>query len=238
MRTALITGGSRGIGAAAVLAFAKAGYRVAFFYLKSEDAAQALAAKTGAIPICCDVSDGESARAGCQEALLQLRHIDVLINNAGIAQQMLFTDITDEQWQHMLQTNLSSAFYVTKAVLPQMISQKDGRIVNVSSIWGQAGASCEVHYSASKAGLIGMTKALSKEVAPSGITVNCICPGVIQTDMLSCYDAQTLAQLKEETPVGRLGTPEDIAGALVFLCGDSAGFITGQIIGINGGFGE
>lgn len=238
MRTALITGGSRGIGAAAVRGFVQAGYRVAFFYLRSEAAALALEKECGALPICCDLSNGDAARAGCQKALKQLSHIDVLVNNAGIAQQMLFTDITDDQWEHMLQSNLSSAFYVTKAILPQMISRKDGRIVNVSSIWGQVGASCEVHYSASKAGLIGMTKALAKEVAPSGITVNCICPGVINTDMLNCYDEQTLDELKEETPIGRLGTPEDIANALLWLSGSGAGFVTGQIIGVNGGFGE
>ena len=138
----------------------------------------------------------------------------------------------------MLDTNLTGAFYVTRAVLPGMISRKAGRIVNISSIWGQVGASCEVHYSAAKAGLIGMTKALAKEVAPSGITVNCVCPGVIETEMLGCFDSDTLKVLREETPVGRLGTPGDVADCLLWLCAEKAGFVTGQIIGVNGGFGE
>ena len=238
MLTALITGGSRGIGAATVRAFSGAGYRVVFFYRNSVSAAQALSAETGAIAIRCDVSDSQSVNAACAEAVKQLSHIDVLINNAGIAQQKLFTDITDDDWRAMLDTNLSSAFYVSRAVLPQMISRRYGRIVNVGSIWGQVGASCEVHYSAAKAGLIGLTKALAKEVGPSGVTVNCICPGVIETDMLSSFTQDDLVALADETPVGRLGTPEDIAHSLLWLADEKSGFITGQIIGVNGGFGE
>ena len=238
MLTALITGGSRGIGAQTVRAFTSAGYRTAFFYLNSEAAAQALSQETGAIAIRCDVRSADSVRAACAEAHRQFSHIDVLVNNAGIAQQKLFTDITDEDWRAMIDTHLTGAFSVTREVLPGMISRRYGRIINVSSIWGQVGASCEVHYSAAKAGLIGLTKALAKEAAPSGVTVNCVCPGVIETDMLSSFTQEDLAVLAEETPVGRLGTPEDIARAIVWLSDEKSSFITGQVIGVNGGFGE
>lgn len=238
MRTALITGGSRGIGAQTVRSFAAAGYRAAFFYRSSEAEARKLAEKTGAYAICCDVADSTSVQAACTQAQRLLSHIDVLVNNAGIAQQKLFTDITDEDWQRMLNVNLSGAFYASRAVLPGMISRRYGRIINVGSIWGQVGASCEVHYSAAKAGLIGLTKGLAKEVAPSGVTVNCVCPGVIETDMLSCFTQEDLASLAEETPVGRLGTPQDVASMILWLCDEKAGFVTGQVIGVNGGFGE
>lgn len=238
MLTALITGGSRGIGAATVRAFASAGYRTAFFYRSSESAAQTLAAETGAYAIQCDIRDSASASAACKQASRLLGHIDVLVNNAGIAQQKLFTDITDDDWHAMLDTNLSGAFYTSRAVLPDMISRRYGRIINVGSIWGQVGASCEVHYSAAKAGLIGLTKALAKEVAPSGVTVNCICPGVIETDMLSCFTPDDLSALAQETPAGRLGTPEEIAHSILWLADPKSGFMTAQIIGVNGGFGE
>ena len=238
MRTVLITGGSRGIGAGAVRAFSNAGYRVAFFYLNSEASASALAAETGACAIRCDVRDSASVSCAVAQAQRVLSHIDVLINNAGVAQQKLFTDITDEDWRAMLDTHLTGTFLLSRAVLPGMISRRHGRIINVGSIWGQVGASCEVHYSAAKAGLIGLTRALAKEVAPSGVTVNCVCPGVIATDMLASFTEEDLAVLCEETPVGRLGTPEDVARTLVFLAEESAGFITGQVIGVNGGFGE
>jgi len=238
MLTALITGGSRGIGAATVRTFINAGYRVVFFYLRNESTAQALAAETGAIAIRCDVRDSVSVASAFAEAKRLLGHIDVLVNNAGIAQQKLFTDITDEDWRTMLDTNLSGAFYACRAVLPDMISRRYGRIINVGSIWGQVGASCEVHYSAAKAGLIGLTKGLAKEVGPSGVTVNCICPGVIETDMLSSFTKDDLAALADETPVGRLGTPEDIARSILWLADPKSDFITGQIIGVNGGFGE
>jgi len=238
MLTVLITGGSRGTGAATVRAFASAGYRTAFFYLNSESAAQALAAETGAYAIRCDIRSSESVTSACAEAKRLLGHIDVLVNNAGIAQQKLFTDLTDDDWRAMLDTNLSGAFYACRAVLPDMISRRYGRIINVGSIWGQVGASCEVHYSAAKAGLIVLTKGLAKEVAPSGVTVNCICPGVIETDMLSSFTKDDLAALADETPVGRLGTPEDIARSILWLADPNAGFTTGQIIGVNGGFGE
>lgn len=238
MLTALVTGGSRGIGAQVVRAFCAADYRVAFFYRASEEAAQALARETGAIAIRCDVRDSAAVNAACATALHALSHIDVLVNNAGVAQQKLITDVTDEDWRMMMDTHLSGAFYAIRAVLPGMISRRYGRIVNVGSIWGQVGASCEAHYSAAKAGLIGLTKALAKETAPSGVTVNCICPGVIETDMLSSFTPEDLHALKEETPVGRLGTAEDVARSILWLCDEKSGFVTGQVVGVNGGFGE
>ena len=237
MRTALITGGSRGIGAAAVRAFARAGFRAAFFYRADEAAAQAVARETGAAAIRCDVSDPGCVREACREAEGTLGHIDALVNNAGIAQQKLLTDVTDEDWRRMLDVNLSGAFYVIRAVLPGMISRKHGSIVNVSSVWGQVGASCEAHYSAAKAGLIGLTRALAKEVGPSGVTVNCVCPGVIQTDMLGGFTPGDLKALAEETPLGRLGTPQEVAAAILWLCQEDAAFVTGQVIGVGGGFG-
>lgn len=238
MRTALITGGSRGIGAAMVRAFCRAGYRAAFLYRSSREAALSLQAECGAAPIACDVRSPDQVEEACAQALRELSHIDVLINNAGIAQQKLLTDLTNEDWRAMLDTHLSGAFYVTRAVLPGMISRKSGRILNIGSIWGQVGASCEAHYSAAKAGLIGLTKALAKEVGPSGVTVNCLCPGVIDTDMLSGFTPEDLNVLREDTPLGRLGTPEDVARCAIWLAGEEAGFITGQIIGVGGGFGE
>jgi 3-oxoacyl-[acyl-carrier protein] reductase len=161
--------------------------------------------------------------------------IFVLVNNAGIAEQALFTDITDDMWRKMLDTNLSGAFYCSRAVLKYMINRKQGKIINISSIWGETGGSCEVHYSASKAGLIGMTKALAKEVGLSGVTVNCVSPGVILTDMTSHFDEETMNELKNETPLNKIGTPEDVAGAVAFLASADADFITGQDLAVNGG---
>ena len=236
MRTALITGGSRGIGAAAVRAFARAGFRAAFFYRADEAAAGAVARETGAAAIRCDVSDPACVREACREAESTLGHIDALVNNAGIAQQKLLTDITDDDWRRMLDVNLSGAFYVTRTVLPGMISRKRGSIVYVSSIWGQVGASCEAHYSAAKAGLIGLTRALAKEVGPSGIRVNCIAPGVIDTEMNGNLTPEVMAQLREETPLGTIGTPKQVADLALYLAGEGASFLTGQVISPNGGF--
>ena len=165
-----------------------------------------------------------------------LGFIGTLVNNAGIAQQKLFTDITDGDWENMLGVHLGGTFRCCRAALPEMLRRHSGSIINISSMWGQTGGSCEVHYSAAKAGVIGLTKALAKEVAPSGITVNCIAPGVIRTRMLDGFSEDELAALAEETPAGRLGTPGDVAGAAVFLAGEDARFITGQVLGVNGGF--
>jgi len=164
-----------------------------------------------------------------------LGNIGILINNAGIAQQKLFTDITDEEWHNMFAVHVDGTFYCTRAVLPVMIRQKQGCIVNISSMWGQVGGSCEVHYSAAKGAIQAMTKALAKEVGPSGVRVNCVAPGVIQTEMNKLLDTETLEALREETPLEMLGTAEHVADLVYFLCSEQATFITGQIMGINGG---
>ena len=232
----LISGGSRGIGRALVEGFTKNGDSVAFIYKSSHDEARALSGSTGAIAICADVSNPTSVKIAAEEAISALGGVDVLVNNAGISQIKLFTDITDDDWANMINTNLSSAFYLTRAVLPTMISQKSGRIINIGSMWGKVGASCEVHYSASKAGLRGLTLALAKEVGPSRITVNAIEPGVIATEMNASLSPETIAELCEETPLCRIGTPSDVANAVLFLASEKASFITGQIIGVDGGF--
>ena len=232
----LISGGSRGIGRACVENFIKNGDTVAFIYKSNHEAAQYVADSFGAIAICADISSPDEAKRAVSEAIAYLGGIDVLINNAGISQIKLFTDITDSDWENMLNSNLSSAFYLTRATLPYMISQKNGRIINIGSMWGKVGASCEVHYSASKAALRGMTMALAKEVGPSGITVNAIEPGVIATDMNSALSEDILNELKEETPLCRIGTPDDVASLALFLASENASFITGQIIGVDGGF--
>lgn len=229
----LITGGSRGIGAACVRAFRARGAEVSFLYATSDDAAAALSAETGAYAVRADVADRKQVLAAVGAIRAKMGKIDCLVNNAGIAQFRLFTDITEDEWHRMLEVNLGGAFHCTQAVLPDMIHEKYGRIINVSSIWGLTGASCEVHYSAAKAGLIGMSRALAKELGPSGITVNCVAPGVIDTDMNAALDAGTRAQLCEETPLGTIGRPEDIADAVLYFAG--AGFVTGQVLSPNGG---
>ena len=239
-KVALITGASRGIGRATAGEFAKAGYQVAANFCSSGQAVEEFArqmAQQGCsvLPCQADVSDPQQVEQMVQTVLQQFGHIDVLVCNAGIAQQKLFTDITPEEWQRMLDVNLSGAFHLCQLALPGMIRRKQGRILTVSSMWGQTGGSCEVHYSAAKAGLIGLTKALAKEEGPSGITVNCVAPGVIETDMMAAFTAEDKAALAEETPVGRLGTPEEVAKLLVFLAGEDAGYITGQVFGVNGG---
>ena len=238
---ALVTGASRGIGAACARRFAHAGYSVAILYRSRADLAESLcreliAAGQDAFCLQADVADRNQIFSAVNTVLERYRRIDVLINNAAIAQQMLFTDITEEDWDRMFAVNVKGAFHCTQAVLPGMISRKGGSIVNISSMWGQVGASCEVHYSASKAAVIGMTQALAKEVGPSGIRVNCIAPGVIQTDMNAHLDSETLDALADETPLMRIGTPDEIARAALFLCGEGASFITGQVLGVNGGF--
>jgi len=235
-RCVLISGGDRGIGAAAARAFWQAGYRVAVLYHTHAEAAAALEKKLpGLLAVQCDVASRASCEVAFHTVEQAVGHVDVLVSNAGIAQQKLFTDITPEEWQHMLDVNLSGAFHLCQLALPGMIRRKAGRILTVSSMWGQTGGSCEVHYSAAKAGLIGLTKALAKEEGPSGITVNCVAPGVIDTDMMAAFTAEDKAALAEETPVGRLGSADEVAQLLVFLAGESAGYITGQVFGVNGG---
>lgn len=235
-RIVLITGGSRGIGAACVKKFSRNGDKVAFLYHTHKDEALAVAEETGAFMLSADVSDPSSVSEAIKEIEQKLGSISVLINNAGISQIGLFTDLKNEEWDRIIGVNLSASFYTARAVVPSMIQNKYGRIIEIGSMWGKVGASCEVAYSASKAGLRGLTMALAKELGPSGITVNCIEPGVIDTDMNHALDADTLKELRDETPLSRLGNADEVADAAWFLASDQASFITGQIIGVDGGF--
>ena len=230
MKHVLITGGSRGIGAAAVRAFCAAGYQVTFFYEKDQNSAEAISREAGAFAVCCDVSDSNAVNT----SIGSLAPVDILINNAGIAHYGLISQISEAEWNRLFSVNVGGIYRCVKAVLPQMLQKQAGCILNLASMWGQVGASCEVAYSASKGSVIAMTKALAKELGPSGIRVNCVCPGVILTDMTRCVGEDTLAELAEETPLGRNGTPEDIASALLYLA--QADFITGQLLPVNGGF--
>ena len=238
---ALVTGASRGIGRATAFGLARAGYHVVLNYNNSHDAACAALEEmkneglSGEI-IRADVANSAAVDQMMQAVLGAHGRLDVLINNAAISSQMLFTDITDAHWKELMDVNINGVFYCCRAALPAMISQKAGAIVNLSSVWGMTGASCEVHYCAAKAALIGLTKALAKEVGPSGIRVNCVAPGVIDTDMNRGFSKEDLEELREVTPLGRIGTPEEVASAVVFLAGDSASFLTGQVISPNGGF--
>ena len=239
-KIALITGGSRGIGAACVRAFADDGYAVVFLYNNSREKAEALVQqlRTEGRDVSawqCDVSDAAQVHTVIADILRTYRRIDALVNCAGIAHIALFTDMTEEEWDRLFAVNVRSAFSVTKAVLPGMISRQNGAIVSVSSMWGEVGASCEVAYSATKAALIGLTKALAKEVGPSGVRVNCVTPGVIDTDMNAQLTDDDRAALSDETPLGRIGSAEEVAKTILFLCGEAASFITGQIIGVSGG---
>lgn len=239
-KTVLITGGSRGIGRACVELFARRGWRAVFLCRTRADAAKMLVDKLRAEGcdaeyFLCDVSDRARVDEVVGEILRRCHRIDALVNNAAISQIKLFTDLTPEDWRRMFAVNVDGVFNCTQAVLGGMISEKSGAIVNISSMWGQVGASCEVAYSAAKAAVIGLTKALAKEVGPSGVRVNCVCPGVIDTDMNAALDEETRAALRDETPLERIGTPEDVARAVAYLCSEEASFITGQILGVNGG---
>ena len=230
MSTIVITGGSRGIGAAAVERFAKAGHRVYFLYEKSHDQAKALAEKTGATAICCDVSDSAAVNA----AFAQIPDVDVLICNAGIAQYGLLSQTSEEEWDRLFAVNVKGIYLCVNAAMPAFLRSHSGCIITVSSMWGQVGASCEVPYSATKGAVIAMTKALAQELGPSGIRVNCIAPGVILTDMCATIDSAILDEMAEESPVGRNGRPEDVAEAMEYLA--NATFVTGQVLPVNGGY--
>ena len=237
----LVTGASGGIGRATAETFALAGHPVVLHYYsgkeRAEAAAQALSGQGCTVMTQqADLRDSVQVQQMIQRIEQTWGPVDILVNKAGVAQQMLFTDLTDADWRDMFAVHVDGAFYCARAVLPAMIHQKQGCIVNVSSMWGQTGGSCEVHYSAAKGALQAMTKALAKEVGPSGIRVNCVAPGVIVTEMNTrMFDAETLDGLREETPLEKLGTPEDVARMIYFLSTAEAGFITGQIIGVNGG---
>ena len=231
-----INGASRGIGAAMVRLFAQNGYSVSFSYLRSHESANALAQEYSAFAVCADSGNKNEVLRAAALAVERFGKIDVLINNAAISLVKLYGDVTDEEWERMLSVNLKGAMYYIDAILPGMISAKSGKIINITSMWGQVGASCEVHYSTTKAALIGLTKALAKEVGPSGITVNAIAPGVIATEMNRAFSEEEMHALLEETPLMRIGTPQDVAHAALFLASDGADFITGQVLAANGGF--
>ena len=236
MKNVLITGGSRGIGKAMVELFSARGYRVAFTYKNSGQAATELSTKTGAMAIAADSASEAEIKAAVSAAANALGGIDILVNNAGITAFGMIQDISYEEWQKCLSVNLTAPFIYSREVLPLMMKNHKGRIINISSMWGLVGASCEVAYSTAKAGLIGMTKAMAKELSPSGITVNAIAPGVIETDMNAHLGEEDMRALAEETPVGRIGKAEEVAEAALYLASEAAGFITGEVLNISGGF--
>lgn len=235
-QTVFITGGSRGIGAACVRAFAAAGWQVAFTYRVSRETAGALADETGALALCADLHEEAAIRRAAAEARGHFGAPDAVVCNAGIAEQKLFQDITDADWHHMLDVNLFGAVRTIRALLPDLLHRKSGSIVTVSSVWGQVGASCESHYAASKAALIGLSKSLAQELGPSGIRVNCVAPGVIDTEMNAMHSGDTMRELAAQTPLGRIGTAAEVADSVLYLCSERASFITGQVLGVTGGF--
>ena len=226
----LITGGSRGIGAAAVELFAARGDSVWFLYEKNHDAAQAVAAKTGATAICCDVAD----KAAVESAFRRIGDVDILVCNAGICHTGLMSMLEESQWDRLFDVNVKGIYHCVNAAMPAFLKKHSGCVITVSSMWGQVGASCEAAYSATKGAVIALTKALAKELGPSGIRVNCVAPGVILTDMCKDVDPQILAEMAEENPVGRNGTPMDVAKAMCYLA--DADFVTGQVLPVNGGY--
>ena len=240
-KAALITGASRGIGAACARLFAQQGYGVGLVCRKRKEQAEALAEELSALGVpvrvyVCNVAQRAEVQTMTAAFLRDFGRVDVLVCSAGIARQELFTDITEASWREILGVDLDGVFYCAQAVLPDMLHRKAGKIITLSSMWGQVGASCEVAYSAAKAGVIGLTKALAKELGPSGITVNCVAPGVIDTEMNGNLTEEIKAELAEETPLERLGTPEDVARAVWFLASEAGDFFTGQVLAPNGGF--
>ena len=230
MKTVVVTGGSRGSGAAAVELFAGRGDRVYFLYEKNHEAAKAVSEKTGAAAICCDVADG----AAVQAAFANIGDVDILICNAGIMHFGLLSMMEEAAWDRLFDVNVKGIYHCVNAAMPSFLRKHAGCVITVSSMWGQVGASCEAAYSATKGAVIALTKALAKELGPSGIRVNCVAPGVILTDMCASVEPEILAEMAEETPTGRNGTPEDVAKAFAYLA--EADFITGQVLPVNGGY--
>jgi 3-oxoacyl-[acyl-carrier protein] reductase len=230
MSNVVITGGSRGIGAAAVRHFSGLGHRVWFLYEKNREAAAAVSSETGATPICCDVSDGSAVR----EAFRQIPDVDILICNAGIMHFGLMSQMPEDSWDRLFDVNVKGIYHCVNAAMPAFLQKHSGCIITVSSMWGQVGASCEACYSATKGAVIALTKALAQELGPSGIRVNCVAPGVILTDMCASVDPEVLAEMAEQTPAGRNGKPEDVAKAMAYLA--EAEFVTGQVLPVNGGY--
>ena len=239
-KVAVITGASGGIGAATARRLAAEGFRLVLGYCRSREKAEALcrelrAAGGEAVTFRADITRPAEAAALIDHAVAEYGHLDVLINNAGIAQIKLFTDITAEEWRQMFAANVDGVYHCCRAAVPHLVRQHSGAIVNVSSIWGLCGASCETHYSAAKAAVIGFTQALAKELAPSGVTVNCVAPGAIDTEMNAHLSPEERRALEEEIPLGRMGTPEEAAAAIAFLAGEDARYFTGQVLSPNGG---
>lgn len=230
MSNVLVTGGSRGIGAATVRRFAAGGHKVWFLYEKEHTAAQAVAEETGATPICADVADRDAVKW----AFRVLPDLDILVCNAGISIAGLLSMLSEEQWDRIFDVNVKGVYHCVNAAVPFFLAKQSGSIVTVSSMWGQVGGSCEAAYSATKGAVIALSKALAKELGPSGIRVNCVAPGVILTDMCANLPADTLEELRLESPIERLGKPEDVAAAIEYLA--TAPFVTGQVLGVNGGF--
>ena len=230
MSTVVITGGSRGIGAAAVELFAARGDRVFFLYEKNHDAAHTVAEKTGATPICCDVADGQAVKA----AFDRIGDVDILVCNAGICHYGLMSMMAESQWDRIFDVNVKGIYHCVNAAMPAFLEKQAGSIITVSSMWGQVGASCEAAYSATKGAVIALTKALAKELGPSGIRVNCVAPGVILTDMCANVEPEILEEMAQESPIGRNGTAMDVAKAMEYLA--EATFVTGQILSVNGGY--
>ena len=230
MSTVVITGGSRGIGAATVELFTQRGHRVFFLYEKNHAAARAVCEKTGATAICCDVSDGQAVAA----AFRQVGDLDILVCNAGICHTGLLSMVDEEAWDRLFAVNVKGIYHCVNAVMPAFLKNHQGSIVTVSSMWGQVGASCEAAYSATKGAVIALSKALAKELGPSGIRVNCVAPGVILTDMCADVSPEILSEMAEESPIGRNGTPQDVASAIAYLA--EAPFVTGEVLAVNGGY--
>lgn len=240
-KTAVVTGSSRGIGASVIEEFAKLGYNLVINYNHSKEKALILldkvrAAGCGAIAVKADVSKFHEADALIKKAICEFGSLNVLVNNAGIAEQKLFTDMSEKDWQRMFDVNVHGVFNCTLPAACHMVENHAGKIINVSSVWGVTGASCEVHYSAAKAAVIGFTKALAKELGPSGIQVNCVAPGVIETDMNNNLNKSEISELANQILCERLGTVTDVAKSIAFLASHDSDFITGQVIGVNGGF--